>query len=220
MGHTPGQTDTGYDIVACETVQKTLCDRCSLYISRETSPLASFSVNHLFIFSPEEFLNRVASIAKDTYPKFRYEIDNAQELLYVHLYFDDSSTHEYTLAFFDADSQPFRREDFQSQGIWCVCLQNLSPITEDAAYIPIDPVLLEIFSQSCDPILTEEDLYVLQLMQMTTLANWIDFGEQSGTYEKNGIFYEFSYRIIDLFDDEVCFLDASSILIYANNWMY
>lgn len=220
LGHTPGKTETTYDIVDCEAVRKTLCDRCKQCIYSESSPLETFSVNKLFVFSPEEFMNRMTSIVKHTYPKFCYEIDNTQEFLYVHLYFDDSDTSEYLLEFFDAESQPFNNEEFQKAGIWCVCLQRLSPIEKDTEYKPIDPAVLEVFSQSCDPIMTEEDLYTLQLMQMTTFANWLDFEEQSGTYEKNELFYEFSYRILDLLEEKGYYLDASSIMIYADNWMY
>ena len=52
------------------------------------------------------------------------------------------------------------------------------------------------------------------------LEVWLEFEEQSGTYEKNEIFYEFSYRVLDLFEEKGHYLDASSIMIYAANWMY
>lgn len=220
LGHTPGKTETEYDIVGSVSVHKTICSQCKQCISSERHSMESFSVNEMFVFSPEEFLERMTDIAKVTYPEFHYEIDDTQELLYVHLYFDGSDTSEYLLEFFDAESQSFGHGEFETPGIWCVCLQRLSPITKDTEYLPIDPALLKIFSQSCDPIMTEEDLYKLQLMQMTTFANWMDFSEESGTYEKNELFYEFSYRIIDLYDEQGYFLDASSIMIYADNWMY
>lgn len=220
LGHTPGKPETEYDFVESKAFQKTICDRCKQCIFSKQQSMESFSVNELFVFSPEDFLQRMSAIAIEVYPAFHYEIDVTQESLYVHLYLDDSDISEYYLAFFDAESQPFNREEFQKSGIWCVCLQRMSPITKEADYGPVDPVLLGIFSQSCDPNMTEEDLYTLQLMQMTTFANWLDFEEQSGTYEKNELFYEFSYRILDLVGEKGYYLDAPSIMIYADNWMY
>lgn len=220
LGHTPGKKEIKYDFVACKVFQKTICDRCNQHIYSKQKSMESFTVNELFVFSPEDYLQRMEAIAREKYPEFHYEIDNTQEFLYVHLYLDDSDISECYLAFFDGESQPFRREEVQKSGIWCVCLQKMSPFTKEEDYGPVDPVLLGVFSQSCDPLMTEADIYTLQLMQMTTFANWLEFKEQSGTYEKNEIFYEFSYRVLDLFEEKGHYLDASSIMIYAANWMY
>ena len=76
------------------------------------------------------------------------------------------------------------RHDLQTPGIWCISLERTSIFDANSAEtllfsgdLLIDGDIAKVFYLACDPILSETDYTLLQIMYLTTYANWLDSGE-------------------------------------------
>lgn len=189
------------------------CGYCGEQVQKEKSThkkhpvmsvaaLTSFTDDNVFIFSPQEFIDRMERYAKESYPDFRYTIDSintgsAGNALFIRIYPDESSTVVYGLSFRGANGAYFLKKDMNTSQIQGVCLEKICEIdvkTGDGLD-PIDFQLAEAFYRACDPVVSEDDLYTQQLMHLCTFANWVDNNEPIGNTEMNGIQYAFQYSI-------------------------
>lgn len=202
LGHKPGAWDETIDILHASQHRERMCTVCGTVLRSYDQPLTSFIQNDLFLFSPQEFLDRLESFAKKSYPDFRYTFDtvtvaNVGDAFFARLYLDESSPTAYGLSFVGASGTYLNQNDLNTSGVLRVYLEKMCEIdvkTGDGLD-PIDFKLAEAFYHACDPVISEDDLYQQQVMHICTFANWIDNSEPTGYNEINGVQYAFQYAI-------------------------
>ena len=201
-GHTLGDWRESNDILHAKLHREQSCTVCGSVINEYDEALTSFTNDNVFIFSPQEFIDRMERYAKESYPDFRYTIDSintgsAGNALFIRVYPNESSTVVYGLSFRGANGAYFLKTDLNTSQIQGVCLEKMCEIdvkTGDGLD-PIDFQLAEAFYRACDPVVSEDDLYTQHLMHLCTFANWVDNNKPIGNTEMNGIQYAFQYSI-------------------------
>ena len=202
LGHTPGQWDETVDVLNASRHQERTCTVCGTVLHTDDVPLTTLIRDDLFLFSPQEFIERFAYFAKQSSPDFWYSIDSISndytgEALYVFLFPEESSQNYYGLSFIGANGYYLPEKDVDTTGILGVKLEKMCQIdvkTGDGLE-PINFKLAEAFYRACDPAVTEDDLYMQQAMHICTFANWMDFSESSGQSMMNDVQYVFEYAI-------------------------
>lgn len=219
--HTPGEWLESNNILFAEQHLEQVCALCDTVLETKDQQITSFSEDNLFLFSPKEFLDRLEYYAKEYFPNFHYElhspeVDTTQETLYAYLYLDANSSQQYGLSFFNADSQNFKMNELQDTGVWCICLEKVSVIDASTKSELINSDLALALYLTCDPIWSEDDTTLQNMMHLVTYMNWIDFGEQAGYNEVNGLLYEFAYAILEVQEQ---YIEFQAIQVYADNWL-
>lgn len=218
-GHTFGEWKESNDILHAEQHRVRSCTVCGSVTDEYDKALTSFTKDNLFIFSAQEFIDRMEYYAKEFYPDLWYtfeSIDTGTEgdALFVHMYLDESSPVVYGLSFRGADGAVLTQKDVNTSQILVVGLEKMCEIDVQTGdgLSPIDFQLAEAFYQACDPVVSEDDLYTQQLMHLCTFANWMDFSEPIGYAEMNGIQYVFQYAIKGSGEQ---YVDVESIQAYV-----
>lgn len=201
LGHTI-ETEVENNILHAQRHIKETCLTCGAVLKDAEQPLDSFIEDDLFVFSPQEFIDRVEYYAKQSYPNFRYtydsiNIESVGDALFVRMYLDESSSVVYGLSFLGADGTYLTQKDLDNAKILGVTLEKvceIDPKTGDGLY-PIDGNVAKVFYLACDPVVSEDDLLMQQAMHLCTFANWMDYNEPVGYSEINGVSYVFSYAM-------------------------
>lgn len=197
LGHTPRKTET-IDFVNCTKHLEQHCPTCGQLLDSADEDLDSFVVDDLFIFSPQEFMERMESISKQYYPDFSYELNHSDADIYLEktdlpsasLYFNKDSANQAKIESIEL-SVHGSSEDFGSL---------------------ISADILKLLYLSCDPLLGDADYTEFALAKVTTAANAISYDQNYGYLEKNGLLYEFFHFAVAP--------DAwESIEVYASNWL-
>lgn len=219
LGHTPGDWSESSDILQAKRHQERTCSVCGSVMETKEQALDSFSDGKLFIFTPREFIERLEHFAKEYYPNFQYEIDSIQadsvdNVLAIRIYLDESHSTEYYLFFNDANGSKITKTDLDTDNILCVSLEKMNIIDLDSGVNleVIDGDLARAFYQTCDPIISEDDLLTQQVMHLCTFANWMDYNEPVGFSEMNDLLYAFQYAI---FKSDEQYTDIQVIQAYA-----
>lgn len=214
LGHAPDTAQQTLDPVSGTVITEQLCSICGVSLRREAAPLETLAQNGMFLFTPNEFLQRLSEFATERYPGFHFVLSGEQEPLFAKLYWDEAESLEALLSFYGADSVQLSAEDQERCTVWCVSLSMVGPSGSQEAAIP-DAVALTFF-HACDPALTEDTFQELQAMKLASLWNAVKTGEPFGYHEANGLLYEFLHtQNTSVMQD----LPIESILVYASNWL-
>lgn len=221
LGHIPGDWKITNTIEQAKQCWVQRCSNCDKLLDTQMHDLDSFSVDSTFIFTPEEFMKRFEQIAKDDFPDFHYEIhppegDSGNNILYAFLYLGRGRVENYAISFYDADFNFFEMDDLQKGGVWSVSLEKVSEIQDESIGEMIDDNLAKVFYQTCDPMFTEDDSSMMQMIHLVTYMNWVDYGEYLGHHELNELLYEYAYAVLDMGD---WYADYQAIIAYPDNWL-
>ncbi len=141
LGHSPEERSKIVDAVsACMSIEES-CQRCDVLISSETSPLDTLVQNDLFLFTPEQFMERLSLVAQQHSDQLTYTVDTSIDVLQVSTFYNG---HKGLIQFFHADSSPMIPDEYKTAKVWCVSLSEIDQSNID---------LRKYFFMACDPAL-------------------------------------------------------------------
>lgn len=226
LGHTPGEWTESTDIVHAKCSREQTCSVCGTVLETEENDLTSFSENNMFIFSPQEFLDRFTYYATEYYPEFHYEIDSrdiggVEDAIVIHLYLDAEGSGQYNLYFLDMRSKKLPRNDLQNAGVRGITMESIVSFDkndEDAVKlingdVLFDDDLSKAFYLACDPILSDDDYKQQQAAYIVTYFNWVNSGDSTGYNIVNELFYAFQHSITER---ENQYVGSEAIWVYAS----
>lgn len=185
-GHSPGEWSETIDITACTIVKEQLCTLCGAQTDTGTEVLDSLIRDELFLYTPEEFMVRMAAIAEAYNDPFTYQITDSETGLMVEVRTEEA---EAFLQFFYTDTTTFTYEDRNSRKVWCTSL---------IFYTEADADLQHYYLMAVDPALDKDSAFQTQVAAFTAYANATLEGSVFGYHEQNGILIEYSYLPDDL----------------------
>ena len=162
-----------------------------------------------FIFSPQDFLDRMSAIAREAYPDFHYEFATEKDNFMVHLFLTGTEGLDGTLIFMTEDNEAIPEKDLSKPGVWCLSLTDVGDIEKFGAVVSDD--MIQLLYRTCDPLLSEEDLTDFIIAKITSALNSAEGTSVFGYSEKNGLLYEFGHII-------VADIAAENIQVYAADW--
>lgn len=209
LGHTPGDEVRLFDSASGEYMLQQICSQCSQQISSRHLELDSFVENGKFIFSAQDFLDRMEALAKDVYPDFHYEFVTERDTFMVHLFLTKEPSVDGTFVFFSDDNVAITADQMEEPGIWCFSVADTG--TSDKYGGVLSGEMIELLYRTCDPLLTEKDLTLFVATKLTSALNTAEGASLFGYMEKNGLLYEFGHIL-------VADIAAENIQVYAADW--
>lgn len=178
--HAPGQWQEVTDVVAATVTKTQYCTTCNELIASETEPLTSMIRNGLFLFTPNEFLERFTALASQHTEGFSYEFVPEMGSL-ANIYSNDKQA---ILQFFRRDATLLKADELDTAEVWCVSLTGVDKS---------DATLRYCFLMACDPTLTMDSAFEVDIELSTALLNAAANGKSTGYYQNNGMLYEHIY---------------------------
>lgn len=203
LGHTPGDWDEKTDAIACTFSRERYCSVCGTLTDTEAGSLDTLRSNGLFLFTPEEFMERFAQIAEQNAVDFSYEYVTDSNWLQVYVY---SGSKLALIQFFRNDTTAVAARAKDSKEVWCVSY---------LAYGGGDMDVRRCFLMACDPTLDKDSAHAVSLQLSMEYLNAATAGKTYGYYVYNQLLYE------ELFVDEgASGLDysLSMVNIYASDF--
>ncbi len=203
LGHTSGKTETAPDFVSGCMLTTESCAVCKDTMDTESTELDSFIQYRMFLFSPNQFLERLSHIAKKEFPDFHYDLSNSfigTNAVTAELFFDKTSPVRYLLLFELPNASFADMTDMDTSGVWYLQLIVLyGGKADDAALITdlITSDIIPIFCSSCDPTDSDSDADALQTQVLLALADKEGSNRTYGFSSTCEITYEFQYMTLD-----------------------
>lgn len=221
LEHSPGEWEEMNDIIQAKFRLERKCSECGILLNSTSGNINSLSNGSQFIFSPREFVDRLAYFAELALADFRYEIQEGIDgkSMNVLLYFEGSTGNDYMISFCNKSGEVLTTEDLDAEGVWYVALSSGTHIDSqglDKYGIILDPDLMLCFYMACDPTFSAEDYQQQQLRHLTCYLNWIEYGEMMGYFEVNELLYEFFFG--GMLDDKGDYY-VQQIGVYPVNFM-
>lgn len=180
LGHTPGQWQETTDAVNATVIREQHCSVCNEPTGSETVPLSTMVRDELFLFTPNEFMERLTALADQYVEGFSYEFSFDKGLI-ADVY---SGGKHAILQFFLRDTTLMAAEDLDTAEVWCVSLIAVDEADADLRYCVY---------MACDPALTTEDIINLDVQLTIAYVNAASAGEPYGYYLNNDLLYETTY---------------------------
>lgn len=180
LGHTPGQWQETTDAVEATVCREQHCSVCNELTDSETVPLNTLVQDDLYLFTPNEFMKRLTMLADQYVTDFSYEFIPNNGLAAM-VYSDGKQA---ILQFFRKGATLMASEEMDVAEVWCVSL-----IAADEA----DAALRYCFYMACDPALTEDAVFDLDVQLTVAYVNAVSAGERFGYYLNNELLYETTY---------------------------
>lgn len=201
LGHTPGQWQETADPVAATVSRVQHCTVCNDVTAAETVPLNAMIQDELFIFTPNEFMERLAALANQYVDGFSYEfITNNGLMAYVY-----SNEKQSILQFFRHDATLLSSGDKDVAEVWCVSLIAIGEADAD---------LRHCIYMACDPMLNKDTAFDLDVELSVAFLNAASTGEALGYYQYNELLYETTYNP----EGELAEVSMSLYNIYASEF--
>lgn len=181
LGHTPGEWAESTDAVAAMTFREQYCTVCEELMDFESASLDTLVQDDCFLFSPEEFMERLAEIAEQYCGGITYEFISGSAGLQTVV---DCNGKLALIQFFHPDTTALAGDETDASVVWCV---NLAAVGESNAD------LRQSFFMACDPMLDMDTAYDVDIMLTAAYLNAAAAGEFFGYYQQNGLLYENSY---------------------------
>ena len=177
LGHAPGAWIETEDAIAAQVHRENLCARCGEVTDRRVGPMTSMVRAGLFLFAPEQFLQRLTAIARQLGTDVAFEPAKGEGLVYSGM----TGESQVLIQFFPQDNKPLTPEMTE---VWCVSYTGLGQM--DAAF-------RQAFYMACDPALSSDTVFNLD-MELTVLAmDAVSRQELFGYHLQNGLLYETLY---------------------------
>lgn len=209
LGHTPGEESRQMDPDSGSYRLLQYCTLCHNQVADRQLKLESFVENDRFILSPQDFLDRMSALARESFPDFHYEFGAERGTFMVHLFLTNTAGPDGTLLFMTKESEAIAQEDFSEPGVWCFSLTDTG--SSDQLGVVLSSDIMQLLFLACDPLLTEEDLAYIIPMKLGAALNSTE-GNPFGYIKKNELLYEFGHIIFEN-------LAIENIQIYAADWI-
>lgn len=187
LGHTPGEWHETADVLTATVSRARHCTLCGEMTASETAPLGTMIQDGLFLFSPNEFMERLVGIAGTQIDGFSCEFVPSATGLQAFVYCGEKQS---VLQFFRSDTTPLTADDIDTAAVWCL---SLISIGESDANLRLS------FFMACDPALDMDSAYDVDIASSTAFLNSAAAGAPFGYYLHNELLYE------------TCYLDAGDL---------
>lgn len=219
LPHTAGSILESVNPVTAERLSERHCKVCDAVLDSSSTPLDSFLTGEdTFMLTPNQFLERLSSLAKPYYPDFDYSLSDHENqgtpLTLVHVTLGDVEG-QYVLQFHHTDTQIFHQSEFDDTGVLCVSFSAVGMLEEFEellfeAYLNDD--LMYIMGKTADPLFNEDDLAILKSMKFVSCMNTFETGDPYGYWVNRDMLHQFSHSFTSY---ELPTTGVESLLIYA-----
>ena len=209
LGHTPGDEVRRLDSASGEYMLQQFCSQCGQQIVSNHLELESFVENGKFIFSAQDFLNRMEALAKEDYPDFHYVFGYEGDTFMVHLFLTNEQSVDGTLIFFNDNNEAISEDQMDLPGLWCFSVADTGPSDKYGGVLSGE--MIELLYRTCDPMLTGNDLTLFIATKIASALNTAEGSSMFGYMVKNGLLYEFGHIL-------VADIAAENIQVYAADW--
>ena len=203
LGHTVAQRQENPDAIAATITQVEYCTVCNEQLASETVPLTTMIQDGMFLFTPNEFMERLTAFTDKYAHRFTYEFVLSDMGLAAFVYVGDK---EVILQFFGRDSVPLTVYDLDSPSVWCVSLLEVGE--EDAA-------LRQCFLMACDPALDKNTAYRVDTALSAAFLKALYDGEMFAYTRYNELLYETTRIADEMLGEE---FSMKFINIYASDF--
>lgn len=203
LGHTPGEWNEVIDLVACARSRERHCSVCQELTASETVSLSTLIENERFLFTPQQFIDRLTMIATQYSSEFTYEFVSSgvglQAIANVH-------GQQSILQFFRADASSLAADEKDVAEVWCISLIDIGESNMDFRLC---------FIMACDPALGKDEASEADLNLALAYVEAASNGQPFGYYRQNELLYETCY-----FPEEALGSDFSMnvVNIYASEF--
>lgn len=178
LGHTPGEwTEVTYTVAAAVYAEQN-CTVCGAVIASETRALDTLVQDGLFLFTPDEFMDRLTQIADQHSCALTYEFIRTSAGLQVFAY---SGNQQLIIQFFRNNATTLAADETGTAAVWCVSLTSVGSGNAD---------LRQYFFMACDPTLDKDAAFAADISLSTAFLNAASAGETFGYLQQNGLLYE------------------------------
>lgn len=181
LGHTPGERNEVTDVVTCSVFTEQYCAVCNALTTSETTSLSTLVQDDLFLFTPEEFMERLTLIAEQHSDVFTYEFIPSSVGLQVLAY---SGGTEVIVQFFRNDTTALAADETDTAEVWCVSLIAIGESDADFRLY---------FFMACDPALDKDAAFETDMNLSNAFLNAAAYGESFGYHLHNQLLYETAY---------------------------
>ena len=207
LGHTIAQQQEKLDVIAATVNQLEYCTVCNEQLSCGTVPLETMIKDGMFLFTPNEFMERFAVFTDKYVHTFSCEFTILDVGLAAFVSADDQNI---IVQFFGSDTAPLTVNDLDSRAVWCV---SLSQFGEQ------DEKLQQSFLMACDPALTKDTAYRVNVGIAAATQSAAYAGEPFAYTLYNGLLYEASYAYWAMPDADEMTLEMLEMLnVYASDF--
>lgn len=218
LEHLPGRWEEGYDFLQAKNSRKEYCSLCGEVIKTQTVDMTSFVKNGRFLFTPQQFYDRMVSLLATYCPEAQpvlvpADLDGTPDVIYIRIFIDD--TLEYVINFIDRDTHYITMEDLNSTPFYFVSVFRYRLIDLDNGDLP-EPIpgdMLTVLCQTCDPAFSDDERLTQVLMQTTSYMNAYEFNEGPGYNQENNLLYSFLFGLTEENGHD---LDFEIFRIYPN----
>lgn len=180
-GHAPGEWNEVIDMVTCSGSREQYCASCNEIISSETVSLSTLVQDDLFLFTPEEFMERLALIAKLYIDEFTYEFVPSATGLQVLAYANGKQS---VIQFFHSDTTALAGNETDASEVWCVSLIAIGESDSDFRLC---------FLMACDPTLDKDAAFDTDMNLSAAFLSAAGSGEPFEYYQQNHLLFESNY---------------------------
>lgn len=177
LAHTPGEWIETEDPAAGTVHREALCSLCGAVVGAEETAMTTLIRDGLFLFTPEQFLQRVTAIAAQLGTDVTFTPAKGEGLVYSGM----TGESQVLIQFFPMDNAPLSPEATE---VWCVSYTGLGQM--DAAF-------RQAVFMACDPALTADEAFRLDVDLMVLAMNALSQEELFGYYVQNELLYETLY---------------------------
>lgn len=203
LGHTPGEWNEVTDTVTCTVSREQYCSECNALTCSETAPLSTLIQEDLFLFTPEEFMERLTLIAEQHSCEFTYGFVPSNVGLQAVAY---SNGKQSIIQFFRSDTTALAADEIDIEEVWCVSLVAVGESDEDFRLY---------FFMACDPTLDKDAAFDTDMYLSTAFLTATAGGESLGYHQQNRLVYETTYIAEGTFGQDY---SMSMVNIYASDF--
>lgn len=207
LGHTIVQRQENPDVIAAVVTQVEYCAVCNEQLSSETVPLETMIEDGMFLFTPNEFMERLAVFTDKYVHTFSCEFTLLDLGLAA---FVNAGDQRIIVQFFGRDAAPLTVNDLDRRAVWCV---SLAQVGEQ------DEKFRQSFLMACDPALTKDTAYRVNVGLAAALQSAAYTGEPFAYTLYNEVLYEASYAYLAVPDEEETMIEMLEMLnAYASDF--
>lgn len=183
LGHADGETKAHTDMITAQVVETVYCKRCKKEIDERTRSLESFVKDDMFMFTPEEFLERMVKIVSECYEysDVCYRVTSVEGMLVGDLYYGDGL--EATFTFFRSNMYPVQYNELKEKDVFCVAMTSVAG----------EYTCEDLFLLACDPTLDRENAVFLYNDAYEDLMQSVSKGKDSIALFRNNMQFELQY---------------------------
>lgn len=211
LGHTPGEVCQTTDIVNAQMITERYCEICGAKISEEKMPISSFisTDQATFLFTPNEYLERLMNLAETDYPSISYAIDE-NGTVEIDRGVDDGKTIQFI--FYHPDSTPLLETEYDEAVVFCVSVTACG--TAEEVGQAFDSDFIYAVAYATDPSFTKDSLQELLEKKYDALLDAYLYNEEWSYWINNDMLYQFGHGVLSISEMDIS-MGFDMMLIYA-----